>query len=188
MAATLPAIAAALCLCLAAVPLRAGERLGTPPLLTMPPGWAEGDPIALLLPPEAAAGDLPDALRDAFLATGVAVLAWREATADAAPRPDLTEALRTAHGIRGAGLVIVIAPDSDAAPTKAPEGLRIAARLPLGAFGAATVFATPPAVEAWPVRAPLLCAVIEDTRHPGAPAVGAACRAALTAEVGSARR
>jgi hypothetical protein len=154
-------------------------------LLHHPPGWTSGDAAVVLAP----GGDWPDgardALIDALLGAGAAVLV----IPDAAPgpvAPRLSDALRALRRDLGAGIVVAI---GRGAAGEATLGLRTAAlpgeALPFaalvslgpGAPGFAPGEAAP--AEDWPRRAPLLCDLLAAAALPDVPELPAACRAAL---------
>lgn len=159
----------------------AGAGAAIPGLLSVPSGWQPGDAAALLLP----AGPAPDPLRhrvaEALLAAEAAVLDLDPQAAGRhvpglPPRPGLQPdevrpALAAAAGVLrqevGAGLTVVIgfglagdaalaAAEGSAAGAPAPG---FAAAAALGGTGPARFRAgvPPPAAQAWPRRAPLLC-------------------------------
>ena len=167
-----------------------GSAASAPALFDMPPGWAPGDAVALVVADHRAAPDgARDRLAAALLREGAAVLelgapgargpAPDDSTAPPRARrphdalPDLFAALMAVRRDAGAGLVVALGhgEGGEAALRAADEG---AAARHLGADGprfvAAGVLgprrvafaagAAPPASEGWPRRAPLLCAAL----------------------------
>jgi hypothetical protein len=145
-------------------------------ILTAPGGWSPGDAAAVVLADHERPDPARDRLTGALLAEGAAVLelAARGLCGGAAgPVPALFAALRTLRREAAAGLVVAIGhgPGGEAALEAVAEaraaahlgrsGERFAAAARLGADRA--VFApgpAPPAAEAWPLRARLLCATL----------------------------
>ncbi|MGG5808347.1 hypothetical protein [Falsiroseomonas sp. CW058] len=137
-----------------------------PALLNLPPGWQPGDAAAVI----AKGPDMPDGLRHrltaAMLDAGAAVVEIHVLDAGLAELPaTLVDALATLRVGFGAGLVVAIGAGGTAAAVldavhSAAHGGFTAAAVPEGAAPRLAAGRPPPAVEAWPSRAPLLCDVL----------------------------
>ncbi|GGG50208.1 hypothetical protein GCM10010964_41870 [Caldovatus sediminis] len=164
--------------------------------LAVPPRWALGDAVAVLLGGAGCdAGGVRDRLIAALLAeeTGVLELdAAPAAAGHAAPLVTLFGALRALRRDAGAGPVVLAigcgaaadaalaaADESVAASHLGAEGPRFVAAIAIGAgttrFAAGT---PPPPAERWPERVPLLCAAVAAVTGD---ATGGRCAASLLA-------
>ena len=162
----------------------------SPALMSLPVGWGAGDAVAVIAP----GNDWPEGLRDrlvaALLDSGAAVLelaaGHRGPPQPEAVAQDLVAALHMLREVEGAGLTVAIGfgEGGDAALAAArlvpaaDGGLAAAVRLGPGA----PVFlsGSPPAVEGWPVRAPLFCDLLAGAQ-PEAPGFAGLCRDRLAA-------
>ncbi len=148
-----------------------GGRFG---LLTLPAGWTTGDAAVILLIRRGSSFAEGWLLPAALLAEEAAVLELDPGQAAVAP---LLDSARQALGVtQGAGAVLVIGAEAfgDAALAAASQGFTAGIALDdSGAYFAAGP--EPPAREAWPLRAGLLCDTLEGLLL----ARSAPCRAAL---------
>jgi hypothetical protein len=139
-----------------------------PALLNLPAGWQAGDAAVVVARGRDAPQELRDQLISAIIDAGAAVLELhvepgREATLPAG----FADALVTLRGGFGAGLVAAVGYGWGAAATL---GAVEATHPGIGGYNAAVVLDAgaprlargemPPAGEAWPVRAPMFCAVL----------------------------
>jgi hypothetical protein len=160
----------------APVPEGAGERReAVPALLTLPPGWSVGDAAVVILARRAAADSGPARLRTALLAEGAAVLELdpRRIPASGAALAWLRGALHALRRTQGAGLLVAVG-FGDAGGTALQAAREASSAAGRGTMedspaagaaleGGGAGFAAgrrPMADEGWPVRAPLLCAML----------------------------
>ncbi|MGG5820991.1 hypothetical protein [Falsiroseomonas sp. HW251] len=161
-------------------------RYGFGPVARMelPVRWAIGDAAAVIAP-----GDWPDGLREALaealLAAGAAVVELPRGNDRAALRRDLRNALVTLREIEGAGLVVAIGmgEGGDAAlavaadPPGAVHAYAAAVRLGPGQ----PVFQGGPVdpAEGWAMRGPLFCALLAGVQPAAAPGFAGDCSTGL---------
>ncbi|SFK67572.1 hypothetical protein [Falsiroseomonas stagni] len=123
-------------------------------LVLRPPGWLAGDATVVLAPSAAWPPGLRDRLATALAEAGAAVV---EATA---PMEAVLAGLR-----RDGGILVVIAPG---AAVPVAEG--VTGAIALDPEGPRTrLGVVPPAAEAWPLRATLLCRLLAASLGAGAP-------------------
>lgn len=158
--------------------------LGDPAVLSVAVRWSVGDAAAVLTPGDWQEG-LRDRLLDALLASGASVLELPPGGGAAvALRRNLRNALVGLREIEGAGLVVAIGvgEGGDAALEVAAgppqEGHVYAAAVRLGPGEPAFLARPVDPAEAWPVRAPMLCALLAGAQ-PGAPGFVRGCTAGL---------
>lgn len=147
----------------------AGERReAVPALLTLPPGWSVGDAAVVILARRTAADPGPARLRAALLAEGAAVLELdprRIPTAPGAALAWLRGALHALRRTQGAGLLVAVGFGDaggtalQAAREAGEDGSAAGAALGGDKMGVAAG-GRPPPDEGWPVRAPMLCAML----------------------------
>ncbi|MCU0945326.1 MAG: hypothetical protein MUF65_08145 [Rubritepida sp.] len=168
------------------------RREAIPTLLSLPHAWSVGDAAVVILASRTRPDPAPARLRAALLAEGAAVLELDPRRLGTAPDAGLglvRGALRALRVTQGAGLLVVIGFDEaghtalEVARDAPSDGA--AAGAALGADGMAVVAGSSPAPEeGWPVRAPLLCAMLAALLDATARAAEAerTCRDALTPE------
>lgn len=153
---------------IAPIPEGGGERReAIPALLSLPPGWSVGDAAVVILVSRAAPDAAAARLRAALLAQGTAVLELdpRRIPAPGAALAWLRGALHALRRTQGAGLLVAVGfgqPGGaalQAAREAGEDGPAAGAALGGDRMGVAAG-GRPPPDEGWPVRAPMLCAML----------------------------
>lgn len=163
---------------------------GAPALLSLPPSWVIGDAAAVIVPGSDWREGERDGVIAALLASGSGVLELSaprsEGTRGVAMRRDLLLALQNLRLIEGAGLVVAIGVGEGgeaalyvAAHLTTPEGWRYAAAVRLSPDAPAFQVGAADPLEAWEMRAPLLCDLLSAGRLVSDGGFAAACRGGL---------